>query len=294
MKEHNDKLKILSILFGIFSVALFVFNFFVLLRLKPKMVSFESITGFEEVLLTIVGFGLVLILAFFLLSLWQFARYLRSSEQIKPLALFLIISGVLSLLFIFSDIALLSDIHKQYRNELSQPEWSLVLPIMIVQFIIAIIFLYIHTTNRLPANREDHAERDINIFLIVQYVGVISGVMGLALASLGFLYSSGWNTTTHGILGGIVLLFPYALVIFYWLITKFQEKDREWLDEKQSIDIGKSALTTLLINTVLMLILYIINLNNLAGIIHRLWMPIYLFTTILIFSIGNLYFSSKV
>lgn len=294
MKEHNDKLKTLSILFGFLTVALFVFNFFVLLRLKPKMVIFESLTRFEEGLLTILGFGLLLILTFYLLSLWQFARYLRNSEQIKPLPLFLIISGVLSFLFIFSDIALLSDIHKQYRSGFSQPEWSLVLPIMVVQFIIAIIFLYIHTTNRLSVNREDHPERDINIFLIVQCVGVISGVMGFALASLGFLYTSGWDITIHGILGGIVLLFPYALVVFYWLVTKFQEKDRQWLDEKQSIDIGKSALATLLVNTTLMLILFIANIINLGGIINRIWFPIYLFTTILVFSIGNLYFSSKV
>lgn len=293
MKENSIKLRKLSIIFGFFAVTLFLFNFFVLFRLKPKLMNFEELTGLENGLLTAVGFGLLSILFFYLLSLWYFVSYIRNSEQIKPLPLFLVISGVLSLIFIFSDIALLSDIHKQYRFGLSQPEWSLVLPIMIVQFIITIIFLYIHTTNRLAVNREDHPKRDINIFLIVQYVGVISGVMGLALASLGFLYSSGWNITIHGILGGIVLLFPYALVVFYWLVTKFQEKDRQWLDEKQSIDIGKSALATLSINIILMLFLFIASLNKLDGIVQGIWMPIYLFSTILIFSIGNLYFSNK-
>ena len=293
MKENSIKLRKLSIIFGFFAVTLFLFNFFVLFRLKPKLMNFEELTGLENGFLTAVGFGLLSILFFYLLSLWYFVSHIRNSEQIKPLPLFLVICGVLSLIFIFSDIALLSDIHKQYRFGLSQPEWSLVLPIMIVQFIITIIFLYIHTTNRLAVNREDHPKRDINIFLIVQYVGVISGVMGLALASLGFLYTSGWNITIHGILGGIVLLFPYALVVLYWLVTKFQEKDRQWLDEKQSIDIGKSALATLSINIILMLFLFIASLNKLDGIVQGIWMPIYLFSTILIFSIGNLYFSNK-
>lgn len=293
MKKDKFTLRTLFIPFGFLAIALFVFNFVVMLKLRPKMEHFEILTEFEEGLLTSVGIGLLLILTFFLLSLWQFIRYIRNSEQIKPLPLFLVISGVLAFLFVFSDIALLSDIHKQYRNGLSQPEWSLVIPIMIVQFIITITFLYFHTTKQLAVNKKEHAARDINIFLVVQYIGVISGVMGLTLASLGFLYSSGWSTTTHGILGGIVLLIPYALVVFYWLVTKFQEKDRQWLDEKQSIDIGKSALATLIINTIMMLIIFITNLNHLDGIINSLWMPIYLFTTILLFSIGNLYYSNR-
>ena len=293
MKNNKRAIRNLSVIFGFLAVTLFIFNFIVLLELKPKMVNFEAITGLENSLLIAVGFGLISILIFYLLSLWQFIRYIRNSEQIKPFPLFLIISGVLALLFIFSDIALLSDIHKQYRNGLSQPEWSLVMPILVIQFIITIIFLYIHITQRFYIESVDHAARDSNVYLIVQYIGVISGLMGLGLASLGFFYSTGWNTTTHGLLGGIVLLFPYALVVFYWFVTKFQEKDRQWFDEKQSIDVGKSALITLTVNTSLMVILYVINLNNLSGTIHQLWLPLYLFTTILIFSTGNLYFSSK-
>jgi len=293
MKENNSTKRNLSIVFGFLAVTLFIYNFGVLLRLKPKMVNFERLSGLEEGLLTAVGFGLILILLFYLLSLWQLVRYIRHAEQIRPLPLLLIISGVLSFLFVFSDVALLSDIHKQYRYGLSQPEWAMVLPIMLIQFIITITFLYIHITDRFSVDRVDHAARDINIFLIVQYVGVISGLMGLGLAGLGFVFPGGWNTTTHSIIGGIVMLFPYILVIIYWLITKYQEKDRQWFDEKQSIDVGKSSLLTLIINTFLMLILFIINLNNLDGIIHGLWLPIYIFTTVFIFSLGNLYFSSK-
>ncbi len=294
MKINKQTIRILNLIFGILSIIIFIFSLIVLLWLKPKMVSFETLTNLEDALLTGVGLGLLVIMAFYLLSLWQFVRYLRHGQQIKPFLLFLIISGVLSLLFVFSDVALLTDIHKQYTHGLSQPEWALVLPILTIQFIIAIIFLYIHISSRYMDNQDERAIRDINIFIIVQYVGVISGSMGLVLASLGFIYSSGWNMTLHGIMGGIVLLFPYCLAIFYWLVTKFQEQDRQWFDEKQSIDIGKSALVTLSVNTFLMLILFITNFNYLDGIIQKLWLPIYLFATIFIFSLGNLYFSRKV
>jgi hypothetical protein len=122
---------------------------------------------------------------------------------------------------------------------------------------------------------------------------MISGLMGLGLTSLGFVYSSGWNPTTHSLLGGISILSPYGLALFYWLIIKFQEKDRQWFDEKQSQDIGKSALMTLGMNTVLLIVLFAFNIQYLNGIISMLWMPIYLFSTLFLFSLGNIYFSKK-
>ena len=293
MKTNKQTLRSLNRFFGILTIALFIYSLSVLFWLKPKMINFEPLTNFQDALLTMVGFGLLVIMAFYLLSLWHLVRYIRHADGIKPIPLVLFISGVLSLLFVFSDFALLSDIHKQYRYGLSQPEWAMVFPFMIFQFIIASLFLYIHVTNRFIENTDEAVARDINIFLIVQYVGVICGLMGLALAGLGFVYTSGWNLTIHGIMGGIVLLFPYALVVFYWLATKLGEKDRQWVDEKQILEVGKSALLTLFVDTILMLALFLIHLENLEGIISASWLPIYMFATIFVFSLGNLYFSSK-
>lgn len=293
MKTNKQTLRSLNRFFGILSIVIFIYSLSVLFWLKPKMINFEPLTNIQDMLLTGVGFGLLVIMSFYLLSLWHFIRYIRHAEGIKPFPLFLFISGVLSLLFVFSDIALLSDIHKQFRHGLSQPEWMLVLPMLFFQFAIAILFVYLHFTHHYSEKADDQVARDINIFLIVQYVGVICGLMGLALACLGFVFSSGWSLTTHGILGGIVLLFPYTLVLLYWLVTKLGEKDRQWFDEKQRLDVGKSALLTLFINTMLLLTLFLIHIKNLGGIISVLWLPIYLFATIFLFSLGNLYFSSK-
>jgi len=293
MKKNKQARQVLNIILGFLSIAIFVFILYTLYRLRPKMLIFEGLTTFEDALLTGVGFGLLMILGFYLLSLWQFSSYIKQAEQIKPLPLALIIIGVLSLLFVFSDIALLSDIHKQYRHSLSQPEWAMVFPIITLQFIVTIIFLFIHVTSRFSVKNADFPTRDINIFLILQYVGVISGLMGLGLASMGFIITSGWNLITHSILGGIVILLPYGLALFYWLATKFQEKDRQWFDEKQSQDIGKSALMTLLVNTILLIVLFFSNFKHLNGIISMLWLHIYLFAVLFLFSLGNIYFSKK-
>jgi len=98
MSKNKTIMRITNIIFGFLAVTLFIFNFFVLIRLQPKMINFEGISEFENGLLTAVGFNLLVILVFYLLSLWHFVRYLRNAEAIKPLPLFLVISGVLSLL----------------------------------------------------------------------------------------------------------------------------------------------------------------------------------------------------
>jgi len=291
--KNKQARQVLNIIYGFLSIAIFGFILYTLYRLRPKMLIFEELTPLDNALLTGVGFGLLLIIGFYLLSMWQFSSYIKQAVQIKPLPLALIIFGVLSLLFVFSDIALLSDIHKQYRHGLAQPEWTMVFPIIAFQFIITVIFLYIHISGRYAVKHADHPTRDINVFLILQYVGIISGLMGLGLASMGFFISSGWNLITHSILAGIVILLPYGLALFYWLATKFQEKDRQWFDEKQSQDIGKSASMTLLANTILLIILFISNFKHLNGIISMLWLPIYLFSTLFLFSLGNIYFSKK-
>ncbi|MEA3327934.1 MAG: hypothetical protein U9R53_11630 [Chloroflexota bacterium] len=241
MNIKNQKLQTLNIVLGVLSIAIFGYALYVFLRLQPKMVAFETLSDIESGMITGVGFGLLFILAFYLFSLLQMVIYLKHSESVKPIPLVLIICGVISMLFVFSDVALLNDIAKQYRYGLSQPEWSLVYSIMGFQFVITLILMCLHVSGFFVPKQVDKVARDINIFLIVQYVGVICGLMGLASSSLGFLFPHAWSLPLHTIMGGSILLFPYVLSLVYWVLTKFKEKDRQWWDEKQLQDIGKSA-----------------------------------------------------
>ena len=81
---------------GFLAIGVFVFAGVVLLNLRPKMVAFEPLTSLEENLMTGVGFGLVLILGFFLLSLLQMVRAVRDAERLGAFPLILIILGVFS------------------------------------------------------------------------------------------------------------------------------------------------------------------------------------------------------
>jgi len=293
MNKKTQKLRTLNIILGFLSLIVFGYALYVFLRLQPKMIAFKGLSDLESGMMTGVGFGLLIIMAFFLFSLLHMVNFIRHSEGIKPIMVALIISGVISLLFVFSDVALLNDINKQYRHSLTQPEWFLVYPIMGFQFVITLILLFLHLSGLLMLKQIDKVVRDSNIFIIVQYVGVICGLMGLASSSLGFFFPRAWSLNVHTTTGGIILLFPYGLSVTYWVLTKLKEKNREWWDEKQLQDIGKSALITLVIDTILLLMLFILNYNHLDGVICILWLPLYLFATIFVFSMGNLYYSSK-
>ncbi len=294
MSNKLDKLlKYSSVILGLISFAFFVYDFFLFSKLHPQMVNFEVISPTDENLLNLVGIGLLTFLAFYSLSLFRLISYLKKAKKITfPLIIFSAI-GVLSLLFVFSDWALLSDIVKQYKYGLAQPEWSLVYPIMISQLFTVIIFTYLHLFWFKKENLLENVACDSNIFLIVQYIGIICGLMGLAFASLGFFFPRAWNLEIHSTLTPIILLIPYALAVLYWLITKLQEGQHQWYDEKQVQDIGKSAFVTLISTIIFMTALFIANYNNLGGVVSILWLPLYLFLVLVLFSAGNLFFSNK-
>ena len=293
MNKFDRVLRTVNSILGILSIGIFTYALVVLIRLQPIMVAYNPISSLQENLLTGVGLGLVLILGFFLLSLLQIARVLRDADRLRLFPLILIILGVICVLFLFSDYALLGDIHNQYQLGLDQPEWCLVFPIMGLQFLYTIVLSYLHLSGFFLKMSRKYVARDINIFLVAQVVGVICGLMGLGLTSLGFFFPRAWSLPVHTIMGGLTLIFPYALVVLYWGVLKLREKDHQWWDEKQAQDVGKSAVVTLALDTVLMLALFAANLQNLGGVVRLLWLPLYLFGTITFFSVGNLVFSNR-
>jgi len=236
---------------------------------------------------------LLFFLAFCLLSLLRTVQHLKKSSSVSFLSIALVILGVLALLFVFSDVALLGDIAKQYRHGLDQPEWMLVYPIMGFQLFVALVFTYFHVAGFSKDAQPEFVARDSNIFLVVQFVGVMCGLMGLVLASLGFVFARAWSLAVHTTMSSIILLSPYGLAVAYWLLTKLREDNRQWFDEKQLLDVGKSAFLTLVASVVFMVALFIANYNNLSGVISITWLPLYLFFVLFLFSATNLFFAGR-
>ena len=208
-------------------------------------------------------------------------------------SLILIAANVVALLFVFSDIALLSDIGKQHKYGFSQPEWSILYLVMAYQILVGISSVFTHIFGFKKENLLDKVTLDSNIYLIAQYVGLLCGLMGLVAAAFGYIYATAWKLTVHTTTSLILLLFPYGLVITYWLNNKLCAKPQVFFDEKQQLDLGRSAFLTLLIDVVIMSLVFILNFNNLDGVTSINWLPIFLFSTLFWFSLGNLYFSQQ-
>jgi hypothetical protein len=286
-------MKFLILVLGVSSILIFIFEFLFLEGIRPRMIIFDEITSHEDSQLTWVGMGLLVILIYYFISLWQTVRYLRYAEEITFSYVLLLVIGVVAFLFVLSDVALLQDIVKQYKAGLAQPEWSLVYPIMGFQAIVALIFTWLHITGSFSGMQVNKVAKDSNVFMVVQYVGIICGAAGLVSNMLGFLCPRSWNPMIHSVIGSLILIFPYGLTIIYWFIIKVNEKDQRLYDEKQMLDVGRSSFLTMIICSVLMLILYSTNFQNLEGITSVLWFPLFMFTEILLFSLGNIYYSNK-
>ncbi len=291
--KKSEFLKTINRLFGILSILFFIYFLLILPNLQVKMVQFDLLTTVEEMMITSMGVGLLIFLVFYLLTLLQIVVFFRYAEKITAFSIFLIVAVVFCILLVFSDWALLTDIHKQYHDNLSQPEWSLLYPILGIQIFLTLLFVYLHFSGFFTHKDIDEISKDYNAFLLVHYVGLLTGLLGTMNQGMGFFFNRGWNFLVHTIIGGIILLFPYVVVVIYWGVTKLKEKDRSWFDEKQRLDLGRSAVFTLLFDVLIMSAVFVINIRRLDGFIQFVWFPLYLFSTIFFFSIGNLYFSRK-
>jgi hypothetical protein len=292
--KRRKLLRIITLILGLATMLFFVYVLIVFSRVRGKIESFLPLTGGEETMILWVGFGLIMVLIFYLLSLYLVVRKIRHSEKMPFLLTALVIFGVIAVLFVFADIALLSDIINQYEAGLDQPEWSLLYPILSGQFVIVVVFTLLHGARFFIRNELKEIRRDGNVFQIVQFVGVICGGMGLTAGILGFFYPNSWNQLVHTTISTLILLFPYFLTVLYWFLVKFKEGDRQFFDEKQQLDIGSSAFWTLIVSSVVMTGLYVGNYYTLEGVIRLTWLPFHLFTVMFLFSLGNIYFSRRV
>jgi hypothetical protein len=291
--KTNRNLRIANIVLGFLSGALFVFNGVTIYRLRPKMEAYEALTAWELNSLTIMGFGLLLVLVFLGMTLLQILKSIRRADHFPVGLAALFTLTVITALLVVSDVVLLMDIAKQFGENLAQPEWNLVVPLMVGQFMVVVLLLVLHLGgffSRWPANE---VAKDSNIFTIVQIVGVISGAIGLATSSLGFLFPRSWSLPTHTVMGSAVTLTPYLMIVGYWLVQKSKEPGRQLFDEKQQIDVGRSAILALVVSALMMTGLFISQFNALDGVVRYLWLSFDLFGIVLVFSLGNLIYSRR-
>ena len=227
MRSMNDLAGYTTAAVGLAAGAAMLIAYALLETLRPKMVAFEPLTAGEEGLVNFVGVGLLLALVFCVLALFRIIRFSARTQRLSPFHLLVIAGGVLTPLFIFGDIALLSDIGKQYEHGLSQPEWGVLYTVMAFQLLAIAGLLYAILFTLRNGESNTTISRDGTVYLLAQIVGVICSGVGLTFTVLNSFFPRPlWMMQAQIIPTLIVMLAPYALMVGLWVVIKLREGRR--------------------------------------------------------------------
>jgi hypothetical protein len=128
------------------------------------------------------------------------------------------------------------------------------------------------------------------VFEITQYLGIVCGITGTAFAIYVFNFlenHSHWMT-----IGSIrwvyscclIFILPYISAILYWVFKLACKKNRSLYDEKQHHDLSTAGLVTWLLSIPMMSAFLFINIQHNSPASGVMVFPLYVFTTLIIFS----------
>jgi len=278
---------------------LFTNTFFLMLR--DKIINMGNVESFMDKFSIPVAVVYFIFILFHLLAMFTLILQLNFFKRDNFLRAFLFFTGITSLLMLFGDFALASDISKEYIFGLPG-EFNILFVSQALHFIfyILIIVLLVLTRKSVWQEREEIVLKDDSIFINAQYIGILSGISGLILITVfSFLYLTvfplpSWAVDTGIIVISLIAVIPYILIVFYWLIIKFRERVSEWYDEKQYQDITRASLVTLIASIIIMAAIFVTQyFVNAFNFFNEIWFPFYIFLVLLLFSASTLYFNKK-
>lgn len=293
----NSKLKkstILSQFLGVFSFLWIIYNFIAFEILRPKTIMFTEIDKKLEMLVLFIDISIAVFLIFHICAIITIILRIKTFKKTNLFLSVVLFTGILSAIMVFGDLALLSDIGKEYKLGWDvSGEWTL---LYVCNFIHLLFFILMFVLNistlqnlRLKINPEA-AIKDEVVFITAQYVGIFCGLLGLVSV---YVYSlldiHLWIYKRLIVTFSVIILAPYCFIACYWLLIKLKEDIKQWYDEKQFSDITKAALFTLLVSLPVLAIMFVINWFNFTPPIILLWFPFYVFLILFLFSGSTLY-----
>ena len=297
MRVSNNTTLVLCLV----SIAGLIFTNTFYLLLRKAIVDMGDVESLLNRFSIPVTAGYVVFGIFHLAAILTLVLELKFFKRDNFLRAFLFFTGIVSLLMLFGDFALMSDISKEYvfglPGEFNILFFSQVLHLL---FYILMIVLIISSRKSTRKKSEEIVLKDDSIFINTQYIGILSGISGLALVTIfSTLYVRIYDLPVWAIKAGIITsslmaAVPYILIAIYWLILKLREKTGEWYDEKQYQDITRSSLIALMMSIIFLLIVFIIQyiFRNFT-LLNFIWFPLYFFFILLLFSSITLFFNKK-
>jgi hypothetical protein len=287
----------LSLILGIFSFGCLIYNFFVFQLIRPTILNFESL-GTNETLIQYIFIGFIVSFLFHIWALFNSIFQFQYFKKITFIKLITLFAAILSFICLIGDWAALSDLGKQYQLGLSTAmEWSYLYLSLLLHglFHILIIILLFYTIRDLKSlHQPEYVLKDEIIFKITQYIGLLCGSIGLGFTLVILIMNIPLSILKYIIpFYCSFIIFPYCLILFYWIMMKRKEKISDWYDEKQKQDIARASLITTLLFIPGTAVLFLINYLMANGSISVIWFPYYLFLMLFLFSASMLYYNRK-
>ncbi len=283
---------------GIISLVSLIYNLIFYETLRPKIIGFEDISGILDSMEVFVAVAFILIFIFHSSAILNIAFQLKFFKRESLLRSLVFFIAVISILLVFGDFALLSDIGKEYAYGLDTTgEWPILYFSQLLHFILTIlVFITLLWTRKsfLDKYKEDVVLKDEAIFINAQYVGIFCGIFGIGVFSVLSAFFPLWALKKGIFVISLIVILPYFLIVIYWLVIKIREKVGQWYDEKQYQDITKASLVTMMASIIIMTVIFVTQyFVSKFDFITITWFPFYVFLVLLLFSSSTLYFNKK-
>jgi len=288
MKPFLKRTHLFSLSFGLLAGVGFLFNVVLFILLYPRITGFMELDPVWDTLGMVAALNMIVIALFHLASVLTLLAQLVQHKTYSPLRIGAVTLGVLSGFMVLGDIALLSDIGKEYlEGWQTRGEWI----VLFTSYGLHALYLASGLTvliNNLQQDSPPPAEtaKDETLFLSLLSTGWICGCIGLlAVSTVFFVSIPDWIMIRAIPTFGGLILSPYLFILGVWLWKSRAEQDTPWLDEKQWQDTARAGLWTLLGTLPLVGVFYTLQfLQNFQGTWNYLWFPVYLFLGLLLFS----------
>lgn len=290
----------ITLSFSIISIPGFIFNFILYVRIEIRTINLGLIDILISKTENYVGISIILIIIFHLCAILTIVLKLKAVDRESIFLSFIFFISIISLIMVFGDFALITDIVKEYRAGLPGIESEFVI-LYFSQFLhllfysLIIIFIILNNRVKKRTNQSDAEAplKDEAIFINAQYIGIFTSVLGLAILASLSIFSPLWAIKKGIVTVCAVLVIPYAAIVIYWLVIKVRERVTEWYDEKQFQDVTKAGLVSFLSSIAILAIFFVFQNTCKFLLLNVIWFPLYFFIALLIFSGTILHFNKK-
>ncbi|HPT11560.1 MAG TPA: hypothetical protein PLP69_02965 [Bacteroidales bacterium] len=256
--------------------------------------------------LNMIYCGLLFLILNTLLILFTTIHSLKILKRFFIAGILLIILGVISFSGIIIHYACILDVEHDFADGYGiAPEIKTASAIQIIHLLF-LLFALIYFVLILKSPENPALSKTVfreQIFVTMNITGIVCSIAGLYVVLHYFSYLNMGIKGSHllknyDITPFIFILLPYFFITAGWVIRYIKDRLAGVIDEKQTSDINRSGMIAMLVSLPLLLIIMFKTFLGtpvvshgiyITGTITILWVPLYLFLVILIFSSSALY-----